>query len=226
MSELVIYGDMLSQPTRSIIVFCKMNNIKYTFNSIMLGKGDHRSKEYRKINPNMLVPAIILKEGEKEFILTESCSILRFLAEYYKVDNNWYSNDDVFRKALINEMLDWHHMNNRYVLANAVFNKIFTPVFEKQGIKVNRPDTFDKIPTLLTKLDERLAHKKYLIDDKISIADLIYASEIDQLKLLNYDLSSYKHLSDYMNRMNCIPEMIEANQILEKLKNKIISPKF
>jgi glutathione S-transferase len=225
MSELFLYGDMLSQPTRSIVVFCNINKIKYTFVPIMLGKMEQRSEEYRKINPRMLVPAIKLKEGEKEFTLTESCAILRFLAEYYKVEGTWYG-PDVYRKALINEMLDWHHLNNRYVLANAVFSKVFTPVFEKLGLKVDKPDTFNRIPGLLKILDERLSKRKYLIDDSISIVDLIYACEIDQLKLLSYDLKKYKNVSDYMDRMNSVPEMIQANEILEKLKKKITLPKF
>jgi glutathione S-transferase len=66
------------------------------------------------------------KEGEeKKFNLAESCTILRFLSDYYNVDEVWYPRNDKFRRALVDQWLDWHHLNSRFAFSNYAFNKLF-----------------------------------------------------------------------------------------------------
>ena len=54
-----------------------------------ISKMEHKSEEYLKINPSGQVPAI--KDGD--FCLSESHSILRYLAESRGCPDNWYPKD-------------------------------------------------------------------------------------------------------------------------------------
>ena len=219
-TELTIYGDLMSQPVRSVLLFCKLNKIKYIFQQVLLSKGEQYSSDYKNINPISKVPAIKLTHNGKDFILKESISILKFLSEYYKVDDKYYPSD-IFRRALINEYLDWHHLNTRYILSGAVYKRLLEPLLLKQGFKINSPDTFDKIPKILKYLDNLLSKHKYIVDDEISIADLIVSCEVNQIAIIDIDINQYKHLNEYMNKINCLPEMKEVNVILEKYMKKL-----
>ena len=71
-----------------------------------LMKEEHKSPEYLKLNPNGLIPTMV----EGDFILYESHAILRYLADSWKVEDHWYPKD-LWKWALVNRYLDWHHSN-------------------------------------------------------------------------------------------------------------------
>ena len=48
-NQIFIYGDLLSQPVRTIALFCKLNNINITYVPIDLFKEEHLQEEYKKI---------------------------------------------------------------------------------------------------------------------------------------------------------------------------------
>ncbi len=227
-----IYGDILSQPVRSVLLFCDMNNISYEFIKIDLGKGENYSEDYKKINPLSKIPAIVLQSGDKIFKMSESCSILRFLSDYFKVDESFYPRNDLFRRALVDQWLDWNHLNTRLIIANCVFNKLFLPVLKKIGIQKDTIDTDKMLPRLLSFINKKFSTSKtkYFVDDEITIADLIIACELFQLKMIDYDLKQYPHLVEYLNRVNSFESIRKLNtkvdQIMEKIKSKMSKAKF
>jgi glutathione S-transferase len=224
-TNLIIYGHPISQPTRSVLLFCALNKIKYDFVLIDLAKGEQYSDEYKKINPLSQVPTIKITHEGKEHIIRESCTILRFLSEYYKVDAKWYSPNCIFRRAQINTWLDWHHSNTRYVLGNYVFGLVFTPMFKANGINVEAADTKAKIPGVLSFLNKELEKRAYLADIEISIADLLISCEINQLELVHYELKEYPKLVEYLEKLNSLPEMKEINKSLYELKGQLSEKK-
>jgi glutathione S-transferase len=96
------------------------------------------------------------------------------------------------------------------------------------GVKRIIPDTREMAPKILYFLDKIFQERKYIVDNEISVADLIIACETYQLILLDMDFSKYKYLNDYLQRINSIPEMKEINKLLETFARKINnkSPKF
>ncbi|KAK1265896.1 Glutathione S-transferase T2 [Acorus gramineus] len=89
--KLKIYADRMSQPSRAVLIFCKLNKIDFEEIRIVLLKGQHRTPEFKEINPMGQVPAIV----DGRFKLFE-----RYPA-------------DLFKRAKINSILDWHHSNLR-----------------------------------------------------------------------------------------------------------------
>jgi glutathione S-transferase len=218
-NNLTVYGDYLSQPFRAIICFCKLNKIPYDIKFINLGVGEHLTEDYKKINPFGKIPAISLEQ--ENFMMSESCSILRFLASYYKTNEKWYPNKDPFRRALIDQWLDWHHSNSRFAFSNFVFSKVFKPKLEEKGIKRETYNTEQMIGKVLGFLDKILSKRNYVADDEISIADLVLVCEINQLYLLNYDFSQYKNVESYLKKINSLKEIQEVNNIFAEIARKI-----
>jgi glutathione S-transferase len=137
--KLKVYADRMSQPSRAVLIFCKVNEIQFDEILISLGKRQQLSPEFKEINPMGKVPAIVdgrLKLFER-FPLTQSCflcietplfmnnlnrlsvsssrshAILIYLSSAYaSVVDHWYPND-LSKRAKIHSVLDWHHTNLR-----------------------------------------------------------------------------------------------------------------
>ncbi|CAM0953250.1 unnamed protein product [Alopecurus aequalis] len=56
---LKLYADRLSQPSRALIIFCRVNQIDFEEVRVDIAKGQHRAPEFKKINPMGQVPAIV-----------------------------------------------------------------------------------------------------------------------------------------------------------------------
>ena len=164
---------------------------------------------------------MILKTNGKDFTLAESCAIIRFLSDFYKVDEKWYPRQDVFRRALIDQWLDWHHNNSRFAAMNYVFSKVFKPIFDSRGLKTSVYETYSFLLKVLNFLNKILKERKFIVDDIISIADLIIASELNQLILTDFDFSKFSYVKEYLDRINSLKELEEVNENLMKFKTRI-----
>lgn len=71
--KLKVYADRLSQPSRAVIIFCKVNGIDFEEIEVKLANREQHSPEFKDINPMAKVPAIVdgrLKLFESHAILT------------------------------------------------------------------------------------------------------------------------------------------------------------
>lgn len=225
---LKVYGDKISQPVRSVLIFCELNNIPYQFVPILLAKKEqYTNKEFLKVNPLGKMPAISYTDDSgKTFNLSESSTILRFLSEVYKVDEKWYPRNDIYRRSLIDQHMDWHHSNTRQIFSGAIVKKLMVPNMIKSGGELAEKaklfvDTSSQIPVLLKKFDEIFKQRKFIVDDEISIADLIFSCEVYQIKILGYDLTQYSNLWKYLCRINETPEVKKINEDFEKLDARL-----
>jgi glutathione S-transferase len=222
-SNVEIYLDYLSQPSRAILAFCKINKIPHTIVEVRIFEGKNRTPEFKAINPMMQVPAI--KDGD--FTLGESHAILRYLARSRKTPDNWYPKD--FKKqALVDRYLDWHHNFLRYGSSTTVFNKL---VAEKKNIPKKGIDeeTNAILKRSLQLIDNFFLGpvKQYLANNEVSIADISAASEVLQLLMIDFDLTPYPYLCAWLKRMLDIPEFKESQAVLFRIIQKTVpKPKF
>ncbi|GAQ79375.1 glutathione transferase [Klebsormidium nitens] len=115
---LKVYGDIFSQPTRAILIFCKANGLEHEFVSVRIDKLAHVKPEFAEINPLKKLPAI----DDDGFKLPESHAIMRYLAATRAgVEDHWYPKEP-HERAQIDAVLDWHHLNIRKGSMETVFN--------------------------------------------------------------------------------------------------------
>ncbi|KAL3499351.1 hypothetical protein ACH5RR_038444 [Cinchona calisaya] len=185
--KLKLFVDRMSQPSRALLIFCKANGIDFEEVKIDLAKKEHLSPDYKAINPMKQVPAI---EVDGEFRLFESHAILRFLATAFPgIAEHWYP-ADLFKRAQIDSILDWHHSNLRRGSVGLILNTTFAPFF---GLPLN-PEAAAEAEKILSfslaKIETFwLNNGQFLLgNSEPSIADLSLVCEIMQLEVLDEKL--------------------------------------
>jgi len=195
---LTIYADYMSQPARAVIMFCKENGIPHEVKQVSIAKGQHRTEEYKQINPVGKIPAI----DDDGFRLFESHAIMRYLAETRKVADHWYP-VEVKKRALVNAVLDWHHMNLRRGAAGLIAAMYLGPMFKRPAAEL---EAEAKVATAVLKSSllfiekTLLANTPFLFAQEMSIADLSLSQELIMSSLVDVDLSSYPKTRAWLSR--------------------------
>ncbi|XP_026377855.1 glutathione S-transferase T1-like [Papaver somniferum] len=181
---LKVYVDRMSQPSRAVLIFCKVNGIEFEEIKVDLAKKEHRLPEISAINPFGQVPSI----ADGDFKLFESHAILSYLAcASPGVPDRWYPSD-LRKRAKINSVLDWHHSNLRGGAVGIVINTILGPVL---GIPTS-PEAAAEAEKILTSSLSKIEsvwlneNGNFLLGSKEpSTADLSLVCEIMQFELLH-----------------------------------------
>ncbi|KAL6979593.1 Glutathione S-transferase theta-1 [Sarracenia purpurea var. burkii] len=229
---LKVYADRMSQPSRAIIIFCKVNEIDFEEIRVDLAKRQHLHPEFKEVNPMRQVPAII----DGRFKLFESHAILRYLAcAFPGVADHWYPSD-LSKRAKIESVLDWHHSNLRRGAAGYVLHTTLAPAF---GLPLN-PQAAAEVEKILSVSLERIesiwlkGNGRFLLgSSQPSIADLSLVCEIMQLKLvdekdLNRILIPHKKVQQWIEdtKQATRPHFEEVHAILFKAKEKLQKQRF
>lgn len=61
MPRPVLYADMLSQPCRAVVVLCQQNGIDIEIKPISIGRGEHRSADFKAVNPLCKLPYLVVR---------------------------------------------------------------------------------------------------------------------------------------------------------------------
>jgi len=175
---LTVYGSKISQPSRSVFLFCTVAKIPYTEKIVNLPEGEHKKEAYKSINARCAVPAIV----EDDFKLSECMTILKYLAGKYKAADHWYPADLKVR-ARVDELLDWLHTGLRPVGIDVFFDMIFTPMMSGKPIdEVKLAKDLERFDSTLTLIEKTfLGDKDFLASKEISIADICTLSEMMQV---------------------------------------------
>ena len=128
--KLILYIDYRSQPARALMSFCQKNGISAELQEILMFKGEHMKPPFSvKVNPAKQLPAMqeINEATGEVFTLSESHTILRYLAVSRGVDDHWYP-VDLRKRAVVNHYLDEHHNFIRQGVGAYAFKKLFAPI--------------------------------------------------------------------------------------------------
>ena len=164
---LRIYGRIDSANVQKVLWACAEMGVAYDRIDMGMQYGGNDTPEYLAMNPNGRVPTI----DDDGFILWESNAIVRYLSA--KHDSGGLYPPDQRVRADAERWMDWQ----LGTLAPA-----FTPMFlglvrmseserDENAIEKSRAET----ARLFGFMDQRLAGRRYLVADTLTIADIPFA---------------------------------------------------
>jgi len=169
---------------------------------VRVDTGVHKLKDgsdYYAINPKGYVPAVQLDDGQ---LLTEGAAMLQYLGDLAPAAGliPKYGTMERFRA---NEWLTF---------ISSEIHKGYSPLFNPNLKDDAKAVLRAKLESRLAPLDAHFATHKYLMGDNFTVADAYLYTVINWSQAVGIDLSKWKHLSEYRQRVADRPKVREALQ--------------
>jgi glutathione S-transferase len=194
-----LYMHPISQTSRPVRLLIAEKGLKVEEVVVDLATGAHHAEPFVAINPSRLVP--VLEDGD--FRLTESATILRYLAE--KFDLPEYPKD-LRQHSRVNEAMDWVNTN---FYRDWGYNLCYPQIFphhkrpSDEGHRVALEWGRDKSAFWLKVLNDHWLGQgnPYIAGRNITIADYFGAGIVALGKIIRYDFSPYPNIQAWLGRM-------------------------
>lgn len=206
-----LYMHPVSTTSRPVRLFAAENGIALQEQVVDLFTGEHYQEKFLRINPNRLVP--VLEDGD--FRLTESSSILKYLAE--KTGSPAYPKD-LRQRAKVNEMMDWFNTDfYRAYAYGLVYPQVFPnhrrPSEESQKVTIDWGRTQAK-QALAVLNDHWIGPKNaYVCGNAVTIADYLGACYVSLGDAIRCDFSPYPNVRRWLDGMKQLKHWGAVNEV-------------
>jgi len=191
------------------LIFLHEAQIDYELVPIDFGKKEQKAPDYLRLNPNGRIPTIV-DRGADDFAVFESGAILWYLAEKY---DRFLSHDAKERS----ETLQWLMFQMSGIgpmMGQAMFfQRIAKPNGDEVPYAINRYVTESR--RLLEVLDARLAGRKWLVGDAMSIADIATYPWARSYFWATVSVDELPNLQAWLDRIDAMPRVQHALQLPE-----------
>ena len=191
--EVTIYGHPFSQPARAVQWYNEYAKKEIAVKDIDLLAGEQKAPEFVAKFPAGQVPAF--EEGD--FRISESVAILSYLARHDAIVPS-----DAKEATRVTQM-----MATNVAKAHTLSIQIIIPFFFAEENKAELiAKGIEAVQPVLKFYDDILSKQDYVAGDKLSLADFLFAPEVDQFLILEPALKTnvigdYKSIVAYLERL-------------------------
>lgn len=215
-----LHHHPVSTTSRAVLLFAADQGIPLELQSVDMFAGEHLRSGFAKLNPGHALPVLV----DGDFRLTESASILRYLAERHASPAYPL---DVRERARVNERLDWF---NTGLVRDLGYGFVYPQIYPHH----QRADALAQQHTLewartqarrwLGILDTSLigAQGDFVCGARISLADYFGAALLATAEAVHADFGRWQHVSRWLARMKALPAWGRVNEAFEAL---IVAPR-
>ena len=189
---LKIWGRTNSTNVKKALWCAEELGLKYERIDAGLQFGVVNTPEYRRMNPNGLVPAI----EDDGFVLWESHAIVRYLAAKHGAGTLWPT--DLKVRADADRWLDW--ANTMYAPLRSVFWGLIRTPAEKRDAGVIE-EARKKTAEYLGTLDATLAGKRYVAGERLTMGDMPLGSYVQVWMRLPIERPQQPNLEAWFARL-------------------------
>jgi len=160
-------------------------------------------RDFLQINPKGYVPALELDSGD---VLTEGPAIVQYLADQ-KPEAGLAPANGTLARAHLQEMLNY---------ISTELHKTYSPLFNPTTPAETREERKEYLRKRFAYLDTVLAKRRFLLGDQFSVADAYLFTVTSWARHVDLDLSGYKALTDFQQRVAARPA-VQAAMVEEGL---------
>jgi glutathione S-transferase len=183
-----IYGDLQSGNCLKVKYTADHLGLTYSWVPVDITKGESRSADYLRLNPQGQVPAIELDDGRR---LGQSNAIIRYLAR-----DSALLPVDAFAQAKVDELLFWEQYSHEPYIAVCRYQMFYLgkPKEAREAWRVERGEK------ALDYMDGRLQGCGYLVNDQLTIADISLLAYTRLATEGGFDLGAYGNVRAWIER--------------------------
>ena len=183
-----IYGDLQSGNCLKVKYTADHLGLAYAWVPIDTTKGETRTADYLRLNPQGQVPTIELDDGRS---LGQSNAIIRYLAR-----DSALLPADPFAQAKVDELLFWEQYSHEAYIAVCRYLMFYLgkPKAAREGWRVERGEK------ALAYMNERLQGRSYFVGDTLTIADISLLAYTRLAGQGGFDLDPHANLRAWIER--------------------------
>jgi glutathione S-transferase len=191
-----LYHNPLSPNVRRVRLTAAVLGLELEEKKLDFAKGEHKNPEYLAINPNGAVPTLV----DGDFVLTESRAIMQYLASK-KPESGLLPRDEAAR-ADVTRWQFWDAAHFSPQMGTLGFEKVVKPMIglgDPDHAKVE--EALGNFRRFAAVLDKRLAGRKYIVGNALTIADLTIASSLMYSKQVDAPIAEFPNVQSWFSRM-------------------------
>jgi glutathione S-transferase len=183
-----IYGDLQSGNCLKVKYTADHLGLNYTWVPVDITKGESRTADYLRLNPQGQVPALELDDGRS---LGQSNAIIRYLAR-----DSALLPADAFAQAKVDELLFWEQYSHEPYIAVCRYQMFYLgkPKDAREGWRVERGDK------ALDYMDSQLGGRKRFVGDAMTVADISLLAYTRLAHEGGFDLGSRPNVRGWIGR--------------------------
>ena len=193
---MIVYGTSLSPFVRKVLAFAAEKGVEVEYKPLGLGSDD---PDFLEASPFRKIPAF--RDGD--FGISDSTAIITYL-DALSAEPNLIPTDPKARARTI-----WYEEVGDTLLctcgAKMFFNRIVAPRFLGREGDLEAADAAEKneLPGLLDYLERVIPESGYLVEDRLTLADIAVASPFANFQHLGLDVSAAQRpkLAAYVERI-------------------------
>jgi maleylpyruvate isomerase len=207
---LTLYDYHRSSAAYRVRITLNLKGLAYQSKSVNLLESEEASDKYKALNPQGLLPSLLIKEtGKGDVVLTQSLAICEYLEERKPTPS--IMTESVLGRARIRSLAqliacDIHPLDNlrvlKYLKDELAVDKDAKITWYRHWITTG----FDALEQCL----QESATGDYCHQDTPSLADICLVPQVYNAKRFDCDLSPYPKIVEIAQRCNQLPSFIKA----------------
>jgi glutathione S-transferase len=198
MSDLTLYDCLESGNGHKVRLLLSLLNRDYTLVLKDIHKGETRTDDFLRINPNGRIPTLVIEDGRS---LAESDAILFYLAE-----GTPYLPEDPFDRARVLSWMFYEQYQHEPNIAVARFWCHHLEMTEERQALLKEKQA--KGNEVLALMEMNFTHADWCVGTDPTIADIALYSYTSVAEEGGFDLSRYPAVRRWLDRMAALPGFV------------------
>jgi glutathione S-transferase len=193
-----LHYNPFSHNSRRAVAVIQHLGLNVEMSVVDVFKGEHKSSEYLRLNPNGMVPTL----EDNGFVLWESNSIMQYLCERKGETTLWPR--DIQLRADITRWQFWQIAHFNTVVETIIFEKMFKGLIGIPGgpdaeIVAEAEKSFNRFATVL---NNHLEGRDYLAGEQWTLADFAIGSSLTYANAIALPVDNFKRVAAWNDRLN------------------------
>jgi glutathione S-transferase len=194
-----LYYNPLSPNGRRPRLVAAHLGLKLDEHVVDFAKGEHKSPEYLKLNPNGMVPTLV----DEGFTLFEGRSMMQYIA-LKKPEGGLFPADDRARVDIARWQF-WDSAHFAPALGDLVFEHLLKPMFGMGTADSAKVDNAQKqFARFAAVLDGHLAGKKFVVNNTLTIADFTIAASLTYAVQTSVPVADHKNVNTWFESIKAL----------------------